>query len=287
MSTAGQSRTPNEVLIEPRDITFDLAQYLSVNWNGGDAFQTDFSNALSISFPRGEKFFVDSVREFLPNLTDPKLKEDAEKFVRQEYLHRREHERFNNMLCEARGYDKEDIESIYIQRIAKSDQLPALLKLSITVCLEHFTALFAHGVLTDKRWLENVHPELANFWKWHALEETEHKSVAYDVFLAVGGDRKMLRRIMRIVLPRFFLNTFRTMRKMQKADKRSLSPISYWFRGIKYLFGKGGILKIQGKHYTAFFNDDFHPWQHNNSDVLNETLEQLNSALITNQRVAV
>lgn len=212
MTALPDSRTPADVNILPRDITFDVGEFLSSNWCGNDDFRTDFCNALSLSFPRGEKFFVDSVKPFLAKINDPKLKEEALNFIQQEYLHRREHERYNQALCEARDFDKQHVESIYAKRIAQSAALPPLLRLSITVCLEHFTAIFAHGVLTDERWMQGVDKKLARLWQWHAIEETEHKSVAFDVFIAMGGSRKMLRNTMRYVTYRFFMNTFRTMR---------------------------------------------------------------------------
>ncbi|NNF15123.1 MAG: metal-dependent hydrolase [Gammaproteobacteria bacterium] len=269
------SHTPDTVTILPRDVIFDVHGLLSENWCGDDAFRTDFCNALSLSFPRGEKFFVDSVRHFLPQITDSKLHKEALEFVQQEFMHRREHERYNQDLCKARGFNKDDIESIYAARIRQSNALPPLIRLSITVCLEHFTALFANGVMTDARWLEGVDPKMQQLWLWHAVEETEHKAVAYDVFLAVGGKRKMLRTTMRYVLYRFFMNTFRTMRKMQKAEGRSLAPRTYWYRGIRYLFGRGGILRVQKKEYLRFFAEDFHPWEFDNSYLIDTTLQRL------------
>ncbi|MEM7082784.1 MAG: metal-dependent hydrolase [Pseudomonadota bacterium] len=269
------SKTPRDVAIEPRDVRFELGAHLGGNWCAGDAFRTDFANALSLSFPRGEKFFVDSVRHFLPQLKDEQLIKDVRHFVQQESMHRREHERYNRALCDARGYIKDDIESIYVTRIEQSSTLPPMVQLAITVCLEHFTALFAHGVLTDARWLEGVDPELAALWQWHALEETEHKSVAFDVYEAVGGSRRMLRTTMRVVLIRFFKNTLRTMRKMQRAEGRPMEPLAYWFKGLRFLFGKRGLLTQQKHLFAAFFRDDFHPWEHDNRELIVATTERL------------
>ncbi len=269
------SHTPDDVHIEPRDLRFELGNHLQGNWCAGDAFRTDFANALSLSFPRGEKFFVDSVRRYNDQITDPKLKREEQQFVQQESMHRREHERYNQTLCDAKGYVKDDIESIYVKRIEQSSELPPLVQLAITVCLEHFTALFAHGVLTDDRWLEDVDDDLSKLWLWHALEETEHKSVAFDVYLAVGGSRRLLRTTMRVVLVRFFRNTFRTMRKMQRAEKRPMQPIAYWFRGLRFLFGRRGLLMRQKGLFRAFFYDEFHPWQHDNRALIEATVHRL------------
>ena len=269
------SHTPSDVLIEPRDLRFEPGDHLKGNWCARDAFRTDFANALSLSFPRGEKFFVDSVRRYADQIDDPKLQREVQQFVQQESMHRREHERYNRTLCTARGYDKDEIESIYVKRIEQSSELPPLVQLAITVCLEHFTALFAHGVLTDERWMEDVDDSLARLWLWHALEETEHKSVAFDVYIAVGGSRRMLRTTMRIVLVRFFRNTFRTMRKMQLAQNRRMQPLAYWLRGLRFLFGRRGLLTRQKGLFKAFFNDQFHPWQHDNRALIETTVNRL------------
>ncbi len=269
------SHTPLDVRIEPRDVHFEPGDHLKGYWCAQDAFRTDFANALSLSFPRGEKFFVDSVRRFNDQISDPKLKTEVQQFIQQESMHRREHERYNRALCDARGYDKRDIESIYVKRIEQSTNLPPMVQLAITVCLEHFTALFAHGVLTDDRWLEGVDEDLARLWLWHALEETEHKSVAFDVYVAVGGSRRMLRTTMRLVLFRFFKNTFRTMRKMQKAGNRPMQPLAYWLRGLRFLFGRRGLLMRQKVLFKAFFSDEFHPWQHDNRALIDMTVNRL------------
>jgi len=50
--------------VQPRNLYFELAQELATDWCGGDAFRTAWFNALSLTFPVGEKFFVDSVRYY-------------------------------------------------------------------------------------------------------------------------------------------------------------------------------------------------------------------------------
>jgi predicted metal-dependent hydrolase len=41
-----------------------------------------------------------------------------------------------------------------------------------------------------------TNPEIRNLFMWHAMEESEHKSVAYDVFQAVSGKRRIRSNVM-------------------------------------------------------------------------------------------
>ena len=70
MTTA--PRMPRDGPIRPRHPTFDLEEALAGDWNGGDPFRTAFFNAMSLSFPSGERFFIDSVRAFEPEIRDPR-----------------------------------------------------------------------------------------------------------------------------------------------------------------------------------------------------------------------
>lgn len=270
MVAAGLSKTPDDIEFAARNRRFDLHDSLARDWHGGRAFPTAFFNALSFSFPSGEKFFVDSVKHYLPRIGDPRLRNDAAVFVQQEHIHRREHQRYNKALAEARGLDLGKLEGLFIREIARANREPPIVRLAATVVLEHITAMFAAGSMRNSRWMDGADPVMAELWHWHAIEETEHKSVAYDVFLAVGGDRKMLRRVMRIVRLRFPYHVFLTMYRMRRMEgKPALSP-SFWRDGYRFLFGKDGIIREVASDFRLFYRDDFHPWMIDNRDLLRE-----------------
>lgn len=279
MSQSQLSKTPPELRLAARNRSFNLSEPLATDWHGGHAFQTALFNALSLSFPSGEKFFVDSVRYFLPRIDDEQLRRDADVFVQQEYIHRREHQRYNETLATARGFDLEKLESLYLREIERANREPPIVRLAATVVLEHITAMFAAGSMRNSRWMDGAHPAIADLWQWHAIEETEHKSVAYDVFLAVGGKREMLHRVMRIVRYKFSFNICRSICRMRRMDGESVLSPSFWREGYDFLFAKNGVITEIADDFRMFYRDDFHPWMHDNRDQLRETITAGNPTL--------
>ncbi len=116
-----QSSTPLDVAIHRRDRKHDLAASLSREWMNNNVFATAWFNAMSITFPLGEQFFIESVRHFRDDISDPKLKQEVMNFFSQEGVHRREHQRYNELLCEQRGYDLNALERT-ARRRQKMDQ---------------------------------------------------------------------------------------------------------------------------------------------------------------------
>ena len=280
MAQARLSKTPEDIGLAARNRRFNLREPLSRDWHGGRAFHTAFFNALSLSFPSGEKFFVDSVKHYLPRIDDPKLKRDAAAFVQQEYVHRREHHRYNKMLAEMRGFELETLESLYNREIERANREPPIARLAATVVLEHITAMFAAGSMRNSRWMDGAHPAMADLWQWHAIEETEHKSVAYDVFLAIGGDRKLLRHVMRIVRIRFPFNVFRSIVQMRRMEGKPVCSWSFWREGYAFLLGREGVIRDIRADFRMFFRDDFHPWMIDNRELLRQTIEAQGSQLV-------
>ena len=84
---AGASRMPEGMDLEVRNIRFDLSEQLSKDWLDNDPFKTAFFNALSMTFPAGEGFFIESVKLFRDEITDPKLKQEISDFIGQEGIH--------------------------------------------------------------------------------------------------------------------------------------------------------------------------------------------------------
>lgn len=158
-----------------------------------DIVFSHFVAGLSAGFPPGEESFIRSVRRFVDQITDPVLKKRVVGFIGQEAMHGQEHRRLNEALVEM-GYkiewlDKETLK----QRLTKLEQrLPSRLHLAVTAAAEHYTAVLAERVLSsDAVQAIPGEPEVWNLLNWHAFEELEHKSVAFDVYRAVGGSERM------------------------------------------------------------------------------------------------
>ena len=176
----------NTPAIIPRNLQFEFDESLPVNWHGGDPAISAYFDALSLTFPIGERFFVDSVRHFAKDITDPDLKRDMKAFMSQESIHGREHETYNALMAK-RGFPVDRTQRI-MARVTKLGQryLSPYRQLAITCALEHYTALFAEASLGTVDPFADAHPFYRDMWHWHAMEEEEHKSVAFDVFKAVA-----------------------------------------------------------------------------------------------------
>ncbi|HET6965061.1 MAG TPA: metal-dependent hydrolase [Acidimicrobiales bacterium] len=157
----------------------------------GDLILSHLAAALSAVFPDGEDFFVRSVRRFRDRVTDPELKRQVAGFIGQEAVHGREHRAFNDRLDQL-GYPTKRVERFVRKGLAIRERLltPAS-NLAATAALEHFTATLAELVLAsaETRDLFGEQP-VQDLFVWHALEEAEHKAVAFDVYRAIGGSER-------------------------------------------------------------------------------------------------
>jgi predicted metal-dependent hydrolase len=268
--TSKQSNTPDALIFEPRQPSFEMAEALASDWHGGSPFKTAYFNAMSMLFPLGEKFFVDSVREFGNQVEDPKLLDEISAFRGQESSHRLQHQKYNELLCGQRGYDLDRFEKPVRDRMAWAyREMSPRRRLAGTVANEHLTAIMANDMLTHKDALTGADPGVAALWQWHGIEETEHKAVAFDVFMAVGGTVRERRQALIMNTYFFFKDTFRNLCIMLAHDGK-LWSLREWLGGLKYLFLRPGILRRVFFPYLRFYRRDFHPWQHDNRELIAE-----------------
>lgn len=263
------SHTPDDVPITPRNNTFDIAPCLERDWFDGHAFKTAWFNAMSITFPLGEKFFIDSVRHFADRIDDPKLLKDIRGFCGQEGYHRREHQQYNEVLCERRGYDLGLMEGRLQRNIDLAyKRLSPLECLAVTAALEHLTAILAEAALSDHDpMIGRAEPAMQALWNWHAAEEMEHKAVAFDVYRAVGGSEKLRRRAMREATLFLLVDILAGVVHMLRRDGKLWRP-RLWYQGWKFLFFKGGVLRRVWPAYREYYRDGFHPWQRDTRELL-------------------
>lgn len=174
-------------MIHPRTPDLDLDADIPRHWFGGNALATHLVNGVNLLFPAGERFFVRSVRHYLDKIEDdPTLRDQVKGFFGQEGRHANAHERFFKVL-NAQGYSVDRFLAVY-ERIAYGFLEPSFgpeMRLSVTVALEHFTAILAENALRE-RLLDHAHPSLQKLLFWHAAEEIEHRAVAFDVLKKVN-----------------------------------------------------------------------------------------------------
>ncbi|GMV61767.1 MAG: hypothetical protein AMXMBFR74_09360 [Parvibaculum sp.] len=279
MHNSSLSRTPQNVEIVPRNRQFNIEEVLATNWHSNDAFKTAFFDAMSILFPLGEQFFIDSVKEFREKIEDPELQRRVRGFMAQESIHRREHQRYNEILCRARGVPLKKMEAVVERRqeFARTHLRP-IQRLSATVALEHLTAILADATFRNPEGLEGAHPEMKALWHWHALEETEHKSVAFDVFVAVDGSTWRRRLSMALVTLEFTQHVIRNMRLLLRDYEGSRMKL--WFGGLKFLFGAKGALRGLLRPYLDFYKKDFHPWDHDNRELVSSVMSEFGGGAV-------
>lgn len=186
-SKAGERQVPTRRMSFEQSL-HDLPKHYA---DGGDLILSHLGAALSGVFPDGEDFFVRTVRHFRGEITDPTLKRQVAGFIGQEATHGREHRVFNDRLAEL-GYPTKGVEKFTRKGLDfRWRHLSPKANLAATAALEHFTATLAELVLTDEDVRRSFgHPEVRNLFVWHALEESEHKAVAFDVYKAVGGSER-------------------------------------------------------------------------------------------------
>ena len=192
-STVTQTSDP-ERKVPTRRMTFeesmrDLPRHFA---GDGDLIAGHIIAALSSVFPDGEDYFVRSVRHFRDRVTDPALKRQVAGFIGQEAVHGREHRVLNDRLAEL-GYPTKHYEKLTRVGLRVRERIaPAKANLAATAALEHFTATLAELVLTNEEIRTLMGADaVRDLFVWHALEESEHKAVAFDVYRAVGGGERL------------------------------------------------------------------------------------------------
>jgi predicted metal-dependent hydrolase len=258
--------TPDDVAVAPRDIRFDVDRARQGHWLGGDPVGTAVFNALSLTFPDGERLFMDAVRHFRPRL-EGKLAEDVKGFIAQEAIHAREHHTLNQLIDRDR-YPVAAIEAEILERIAFARERGPYGMLIATIALEHFTAMMAEMHARHQDLFEQVDPGIERLWRWHAMEELEHKAVAFDVFMAVARDWGPLRRYLRrtismaIISVQFTRHITRYAARLLEAD--GYAPEAALRAVGRFVWDKPGIFKRGWRTYLAWYRPGFHPWDQDN-----------------------
>lgn len=232
------------------------------HWVRGDPYATAFFNALSAVFPHGETFMIRCMMPWAERVP-PLLGDQVRAFIEQEAGHAREHVGMNRALIEA-GYDVAPLDKKIRGFVLRFENSSDTVKLTATMCIEHFTAIVAAEILRDKQHLDGADGELRELWLWHAVEEVEHKGVAFDVWQFASKDWHPGRAwawrssFMLLITLSFFIN--RTLGQIELLRQDGIGFFKALRSIIRSGFAKGGIGRNVLKPWAAFFRPGFHPW---------------------------
>ena len=136
-----------------------------------------------------EPFIVKAMRRVIDRITDTELRDNLDRFCRQEAQHYMQHERFNALVL-AHGYPglearvarlRVDFDEFLVKR---DDRFRIAF-------IEGFEANTTQGALFLLRSGAFEHPltqpDFGLLFKWHMLEEIEHRNIAFDVYQHLYG----------------------------------------------------------------------------------------------------
>jgi uncharacterized protein len=268
-------RASTPIVCRRVNIEFDPAK--ACGWHGPETEIEDFLNAVSFIFPVGERFFIQSVRNYQDRITDPVLKEQVRQFIFQEAMHSREHTRCNLALIQPfpNGNKIEKYCDTWLSLTSRF--IPKASQLACTCAFEHFTAILADGLLKNQEaFLAESEPAFAALWLWHAAEETEHKAVCFDVYQQVVGNGvfSYLHRIIVMFLSsvRFLLTlhfSLTQIRKDKKQDK-NIPIINKPKDEASPKFWHLIWAIVSPALYFDYYKPSFHPWKHDNAHLVEE-----------------
>lgn len=277
---------PTQIIRRRVNIPFDSSK--ARGWHLRKKAIEDLLNAISFTFPPGERFFIQSVQNYRDRISDPVLIDQVKRFVYQEAMHTKEHARANKTLTEAfpEGKRIEDFAEKSLGLMRRFT--PTATQLAATCALEHFTAILADSLLRGQEvFIQETDPSFAALWLWHAVEESEHKAVCFDVYQTVCG-KGVLSYLHRVTVMFFtsvnFLMTaiiaILVIRRKRNNNEQKLAgteaaqpkPTMAPWRDPGMLRGLLQIVPL--KLYFDYYRPSFHPWDHNNLDSIAQWKER-------------
>ncbi|EPG64434.1 metal-dependent hydrolase [Leptospira wolffii] len=238
----------------------------SKHWLDNSAYKSHILNTWTLFFPDGERFFIRSTQKFLGKIKDPRVLRNAKAFIGQEAQHAGEHKKTWKLL-EDQGYRIQAFVRFvnaffekFVERFASPKACMA-----ITAGAEHYTSLVA-TVGLQIRALDKAESEMKRLWEWHAAEEIEHKSAAYDVFLDISGN--YFRRIVAFlgVTVVFWAATFIGTEILLWQDGLTFK----WKTrrdAFRFIFVDEKLFFHAFAAFLRYFKPNFHPEQEDNLDL--------------------
>lgn len=248
--------------VKPRDLHFDMTN-VPKYWMNNDPWSTHWWNALLAAVPDGERWVMQCVRKNLVKLSDEKVRKAGIDFIKQEHYHAREHDIMNQAVM-AHGVPVDQVEAAFkrirtfLQKILSED-----MQLSTMAAAEHFTGTISAVFVENPEIFKDFDPALGAMIAWHMIEETEHKSVSFDVYQdAVGSYPKRIAGM--VLMTGIFVAISEYQRLVLVAKDGHLFNWRSAIKGLKFQFTKPGFMRLLVKHYLPYYSPNFHPWDHDN-----------------------
>ncbi len=237
MSILGKSRRKASHTVGsliPRKVQFDWSQ-TPLEWIPEQPFASHFINEINLLLPAGEFWFCKVYNQALPLITDPKLREDAQAFVRQEAMHARAHGAAVVEYLNSHGIETESnmrqgdwlFETLLadtpfgfkLPRLAQRRLL--VFRLGIIAAVEHMTCVLGKYILENKSWdAAGADPVLLDLLRWHGAEEVEHRCVAFDLYRHLGGGYPSRYYLASIAMPAIYALWVHGASHLMKQDQR-------------------------------------------------------------------
>ena len=263
--------------VKPRDLHFDMTD-VPKYWMNNDPWTTHWWNALLAAVPDGERWVMQCVRKNLVKVSDEKVRKAGIDFIKQEHFHAREHDIMNKAVM-AHGVPVDKVEDAFkrtrtfLQRFLSED-----MQLSTMAAGEHFTGTISAVFVDHPEIFKDFDPSLGAMIAWHMIEETEHKSVSFDVYQdAVGSYPKRIAGM--VLMTGIFFAISEYQRLILVAKDGHLFNWRSALKGLKFQFTQPGFMRLLVKHYLPYYSPNFHPWDHDNREFLEQFDELVAHAL--------
>lgn len=231
-----QSISNTDVALTQRRVAFDFS-LSPMHWIPKDPYTSQFISVIHAILPAGEFFFCRLYNKALPHITDARLRQDVKGFIKQEAMHARAHTVGINEFLKSHNLEIDsyiatvewlfntalDDKPLGIRLPKALERQWLLIRLGLIAAIEHFTCVLGKYALDNRRWeLQGADTTMLDILRWHAAEEVEHRSVAFDVYQHLGGSYSMRYLQMLIVAP---------------------AILGLWSKGASHLMGQDPSLK--------------------------------------------
>ncbi len=171
-----------------RAFNFDFPDNLAPKWSPEQVVRSHMFNGFSLTMPYLEPYLIKTMQEATAHIDVPELLADIRGFNGQEARHYQCHRRLNDLI-KANGYPElAAVEARLAASYARLSTRSLRTRLAYNAGFESMTNGFTSWFINKRRQLfGDACPYVASFWIMHMVEETEHKTVAFDAYMAYSG----------------------------------------------------------------------------------------------------